>query len=79
MIQKVEIKVIVAYKIVCDRCAKVHFNKSLKGEEGWVTESLSIEDAFYHGWEEIDGKLYCPDCVEYDEETKSYKPKKERQ
>ena len=26
--------------------------------------------------EEIDGKLYCPGCVEYDEETKSYKPKK---
>ena len=30
-------------------------------------------------WEEIDGKLYCPDCVEYDEETKSYKPKKKKQ
>ena len=27
-------------------------------------------------WEEIDGKLYCPDCVEYDKETDSYKPKK---
>lgn len=23
----------------------------------------------------IDGKLYCPDCVEYDEETGEYKPK----
>ena len=23
----------------------------------------------------INGKLYCPDCIEYDEETKDYKPK----
>lgn len=23
----------------------------------------------------IDGKLYCPDCVEHDEETDEYKPK----
>lgn len=27
------------------------------------------------GWEEIDGKLYCPDCVEWDEGTDDYKPK----
>ena len=26
-------------------------------------------------FEKIDGKLYCPNCVEWDEETKSYKPK----
>lgn len=24
----------------------------------------------------IDGKLYCPDCYEYDEETDEYKPKR---
>ena len=23
----------------------------------------------------INGKLYCPDCIEYDEETNDYKPK----
>ena len=27
----------------------------------------------------INGKLYCPDCVEWDEETKSYKPKNMKQ
>ena len=30
-------------------------------------------------WEEIDGKLYCPDCVEYDKETDSYKPKEKEE
>ena len=29
----------------------------------------------YYGWQEINGKLYCPDCYEYDEKTKEYKPK----
>lgn len=28
---------------------------------------------------EIDGKLYCPDCIEYDEEKGEYKPKKQEQ
>lgn len=27
-------------------------------------------------WEEVGGKLYCPYCYEYDEETDEYKPKK---
>ena len=35
----------------------------------------AINIAFNRGWIEIDGKLYCPDCVEYDEDTDSYNPK----
>lgn len=32
------------------------------------------------GWQEMkDGKIYCPDCVEYNEETESYKPKERKQ
>lgn len=27
-------------------------------------------------WVNIEGKLYCPDCYEYDKETNEYKPKK---
>lgn len=30
-------------------------------------------------WEEIDALLYYPGCVEYDEETDSYKPKNNKQ
>ena len=29
----------------------------------------------FKGWKEINGKLYCPDCYEYDEETDEYKLK----
>lgn len=28
-------------------------------------------------WMEIDSKLYCPDCIEYDEDIDDYKVKKE--
>lgn len=27
----------------------------------------------------IEGKMYCVNCVEWDEETKSYKPKEKEQ
>ena len=63
MIQKVEM-----YRAVCDRCRK----------EGWAfsTPALAVQHAKSRlQWEEINGKLYCPDCVEYDEETDEYKPK----
>lgn len=53
MIQKVEM-----YQAVCDRC----------GKEGWVfsTASLSVRHAKSRlQWEEVGGKLYCPDCAEW--------------
>lgn len=65
MIQKVEM-----YQAVCDGCGH-------EFEEIYATKVSAILAAWNLGhWEEIDGKLYCPGCVEYDEETKSYKPKK---
>ena len=33
----------------------------------------------YDKWHEIDVNLYCPDCVGWDEETDSYKPKEKKQ
>ena len=40
-------------------------------------EKLNANGDFW-AWVEIDGKLYCPDCYEYDEETDEYKPKKNK-
>lgn len=57
------------YQAVCDGC----------GEEDWAfsTASLSVRHAKSRlQWKEVGGKLYCPDCYEYDKETDSYKPKK---
>lgn len=37
-------------------------------------EKLNANGDFW-AWVDIDGKLYCPDCYEYDKETDEYKPK----
>lgn len=62
------IREVTMYEAVCDGC----------GKEGWAfsTASLSVRHAKSRlQWEEVGGKLYCPDCYEYDEETDEYKPK----
>lgn len=63
MIQKVEM-----YQAVCDGCGKKHSSE--------FTDEMACYMGKMCGWEEIDGKFYCPGCVKYDEETDSYKPKK---
>ena len=62
------------YQAVCDGCGKVHVNEDL-GYCAWVDEWSARNDAEEAGWQEIDGKLYCPACVDYDEELDEYKPK----
>ena len=69
MIRKVEM-----HQAVCDGCGKSHVDE-LNGYVAWTEEWSAQNNAEESGWQEIDGKLYCPDCVEYDEETDSYKPK----
>lgn len=73
MIQKVEM-----YQAVCDRCGK-----TLKGKCGdtlhtYLPHPLA-QIAVNREWLFVNHCLYCPDCVEYDEETDSYKPKKKKQ
>ena len=73
MIQKVEM-----YQAVCDRCGKPHIDE-LNGYVAWADEWSARNAAIDSGWLAINHELYCPYCVEYDEETDSYKPKdKER-
>ena len=62
------IQEVTMYRAVCDRCGR---KNDYEFNEGMARYMAKMCD-----WEEIDGKLYCPDCVEYDEETDSYKPKK---
>lgn len=59
------------YQAVCDGCGK--WNPPCK------TQEKAMYIASVTGWKEIDGKLYCPDCYEYDKETDSYKPKDKKQ
>ena len=69
MIRKVKM-----YQAVYDGCGKSHINETM-GYCAWADGCSAVEDAVDSGWTEIDGKLYCPDCYEYDEETDEYKPK----
>ncbi|MGN1156785.1 MAG: hypothetical protein ACI4TK_11455 [Agathobacter sp.] len=67
------IKELTYYDIICDRCGK-----SLTEERGdCYTDTNSAEMvALQSEWKEINGKHYCSDCYEVDEETDEYVPKK---
>lgn len=57
------------YQVVCDGCGK--WKPPCKTKRKAMIIAMALK-----GWQEIDGKLYCPDCYVYDEETDEYKPKK---
>lgn len=57
------------WEAICDGCGTCARTQ--------ISESFIIDIVLNRcGWKEIDGKLYCPDCYEYDGETDDYKPKK---
>ena len=64
------IREVTMYQAVCDGCGE-HASQVANDVRTAIFSAINNE-----GWEEIDGKLYCPDCYEYDEETNEYKPKK---
>ncbi len=68
MINKVEM-----YQAVCDGCGKKDGAVFIKRDTAvrYVVEQ--------RGWYKDGNKLYCPDCVEWDEENKCYKPKEKKQ
>lgn len=50
------------YNLQCDRCC------NLCDDEMWhIDESTVKAIAEESGWREIDGKHYCPDCYEVDD------------
>lgn len=69
MIEKVEM-----YQAVCDGCGcrfeDADGNHCVCYDEPQIVWNIRMSD-----WIEIDNKLYCPECVEFDEKTKSYKLK----
>lgn len=60
------------YDIICDRCGKSL--TKLSGDCYPDTNSAEMV-ALQSDWKEINGKHYCPDCYEVDEETDEYVPK----
>lgn len=66
MIQKVTM-----YQAVCDGCGK-------RDGDMYEKRNKALSMALYRDWQNIDGKLYCPDCVEWDRKNKCYKPKESK-
>lgn len=73
MIEKVEM-----YQAVCDGCGKSYYD-DFNGFVAWSDEVAAQNAATENEWMEINGKLYCPDCYEYDEELDDYVVKKKRE
>ena len=69
MIQEVKM-----YQAVCDGCGKVFVEE--RGIRTWANRLSAYLAEWMSGWMYFNHCLYCPDCVEYDKETDSYKPKK---
>lgn len=70
MIQKVEM---ISY--VCDGCGNRFHDEN--GCIGYLDYDI-WDVAESSGWIDIDGKQYCPDCYEYNEELDEYVPKGSR-
>lgn len=68
------------YGITCDECSS-----NLECDEGYMVFNYEHEAKYIareSEWKEIDGKWYCPDCVErffeYDWDNDTYVRKEER-
>lgn len=68
------IKPVTMYSMVCDRCGKTLVYDGYI--TAWTDECSASEVAQDSEWMNIDGKDYCPDCYEYDEDIDDYTPKK---
>ena len=67
MIRKIEM-----YQAVCDGCGR-------KGACYPSRKACMHMVPLVHRWHEIDGKLYCPDCVEWNPAAYKFEPKKKEQ
>lgn len=63
------IRELTIYQAVCDVCGR---NASQVTDDARESVFSAMRN---DGWREIDRKLYCPDCYEYDEKTDKYKLK----
>lgn len=55
------------YEAVCDGCGRW---MNTQRDRSYIANLVKC-----YGWQEINDKLYCPECYEYNEETDEYKSK----
>lgn len=60
------IKPVTMYQVVCDSCGK-------SADDGeffaFSDPGGALTDAGWADWKQIEGKDYCPDCYEWDDEA----------
>lgn len=68
------------YGVGCDQCGEIY--EDARGHFVFVEAYMATDRARKEGWREIDGKWYCPKCVEklftYNEKTDKYERKEEQ-
>lgn len=64
-----------AIVVKCDRCGKC-FDDDIGVDYWFRSKQEATEAVIDDSWAEIDGKLYCPSCYEYNEDTDEYEVKK---
>lgn len=58
------IKEVTMYTVVCDGCGKdVNADNDISC---WNDTGYLNDIAYDAGWERLEGKHYCPECFEYD-------------
>lgn len=60
-----------AIVIKCDCCGK-YFDDDIGVEHWFRSKQEATEAVIDDGWAEIDGKIYCPSCYTYNEDTDEY-------
>lgn len=69
------IRKVTMYEGICDGCGR-QFEDDGGNIIAWG-DSADIEFLMQEsGWQEINGKHYCPDCYEFDDGLDEYVPKK---
>ena len=68
------IREVTTYQAVCDGCGSPCAETG--GIMAWANRESARIAAWEAGWLTVNHEIYCPNCVEYDEETDEYKPKR---
>lgn len=62
------------YAVKCNRCSKIHNETEYSF---WSAECDAIEQAMQSEWTEIEGKHYCTECYEFNDEKDDYVAKRD--
>lgn len=66
------VREVTMYTIVCDRCGcDACYDTDYKA---WA-DVEGVRECSCEGWEEIDGKDYCPDCLVWNDDETELIPK----